>query len=149
MSPAISAKYAQVQSVLKAAGFTFVGTCASASRNPVVVAPNPYSNDIYIDELQYHITNNLQVNISVFEVLLNGVYAWSSSTNTVGPRFSDPSGCKNNGFNVSQTVRDSALGPAPAGMSNVYNEYYDKYGVDLVMGPTSICDFVKWTVRVA
>jgi len=36
-----------------------------------------------------------------------------------------------------------------ANRSDVYNEYYNKYGVDSVMGPTHYCDFIKWSVRVS
>jgi hypothetical protein len=28
----------------------------------------------------------------------------------------------------------------------VYNEYFNQHKVDLVMGPASYCDYIKWTV---
>ena len=149
MSPAISAMYAQAKSVLQAAGFTFVGTCAAANDNPYNVALSNFSSSVYIDELQYHITNNLQVNLSVFEVMLNGVFSWATTLNPVGSRLtgsSAPSGCVNTGWNVNKTVNDEYLGRIPATRSDKYNEYYNKYGIDLVMGPTHYCDFVKWSV---
>jgi len=149
MSPAILAKYNQAKTVLQAAGFTFVGTCAPASRDPTLVVPSPYSNSIQTDELQYHLSKNLQVNMSVFEVMLNGVNTFSSSTNSPGPYFIPPkaSGCEGTGYNVNQTVLNEYLNRIPTQRSDVYNEYYNEYGVDLVMGPTHYCDFIKWTVR--
>ena len=145
MSPAIAAQYNQAKSILQAASFTFVGDCDT--QNSYAVIPSSYSNDIYIDELQYHITNNLKVNMSVFEVLLNGVYSFSSYS-PVGPRFaSGPSGCVDSGWNVNKTVFDEYLGRVPAARAVVHNQYYDQYKVDLVMGPTHYCDYVKWTVR--
>ena len=155
MSPSIAAKYNEAKKILQDAGFTFVGTCAAASKNPYNVVPSNYTNSIYFDEVQYHLTNNLQVNMSVFEVLLNGVYTYASY-NPVGSRFGYPpnaafptgtTGCVNSGWNVNKTVIDEYLGRVPAERSNVYNQYYDQYGVDLVMGPTSYCDYVKWSVR--
>jgi len=59
MSPAIAAKYNEAKSVLQAAGFTFVVTCAPASRDPTLVVPSKYSNSIQTDELQYHISKKL------------------------------------------------------------------------------------------
>ena len=147
MSPAISAKYNEARSVLQAAGFTFVGTCAPLSRNPYTVVLSNYSSSVYIDELQYHLTNNLQVNMSVFEVMLNGVYSFSSY-NPVGSRVpTNGSGCVNSGWNVNQTILNEYLNRVPSARSDVYNEYYNQNGVDLVMGPTHYCNYVKWTVR--
>ena len=56
-------------------------------------------------------------------------------------------GCEGTGYNVNQTVIDEYLGRVPAARSDVYNEYYNNYGVDLVVGPTHNCDYIKWTVR--
>jgi Asp-tRNA(Asn)/Glu-tRNA(Gln) amidotransferase A subunit family amidase len=149
MSPAIAAKYYEAKNVLKAAGFTFVETCSNLTRIPNNIVPSNYSNNVYIDELQYHLTNNLKVNMSIFEVMLNGVNSFSTSVNTLGSRVfptSKSNGCENSGWNVNKTVMDEYLGRVPAGRSDVYNEYYNEYNIDLVMGPTHYCDFVKWTV---
>jgi Asp-tRNA(Asn)/Glu-tRNA(Gln) amidotransferase A subunit family amidase len=147
MNPSVTAKYNEAKSVLQAAGFTFVGTCANITRSPYNVVWSNYSNSVYIDELQYHLTNNLKVNMSVFELMLNGLFSFSSY-NPVGSRIAtNSSGCVNSGWNVNQTVLDEYLNRVPAARADVYNEYYNQYGVDLVMGPTSYCDYVKWTVR--
>jgi Asp-tRNA(Asn)/Glu-tRNA(Gln) amidotransferase A subunit family amidase len=152
MSPSKAAVYNQAQSVLQAAGFTFVGTCAT--ENPTVLVPSNYSNTAYFDEVQNHLTNSLKVNMSVFEVLLNGVYTFGSY-NPVGGRFGYPpnaafptgtTGCVNTGWNLNQTVLDEYLNRVPSARSDVYNKYYDTNDVDLVMGPTSYCDFIKWSV---
>jgi len=66
MSPAIKTMYNQAMSVLQTAGFTFVGKCASLSRNPYTVVLSNYSSTITLDELQYHLTHNLQVNMKCF-----------------------------------------------------------------------------------
>jgi Asp-tRNA(Asn)/Glu-tRNA(Gln) amidotransferase A subunit family amidase len=148
MSPAVKAKYNEAKSVLQAAGFTFVGNCAPASRNPYTVVPSNYSSSVYFDEVAYHLKNNLKVNMSVFDVIMNGVYSYSTSYNPVGGRVpTGASGCVNTGWNVNQTVLDEYLGRVPAARSDVYNEYYNQNAVDLVMGPTHYCDYVKWTVR--
>jgi hypothetical protein len=149
MSPAISAMYNQAKVILQGAGFSFVGNCVASSRNPYTVVPSNYSNSIAFDELQYHLTNNLQVNMSIFDVLLNGAYAWATTLNPTGGYLTGASGTSGCGlWNVNQTVYDEYLGRVPAARSDVYNEYYDEYGVDLVMGPTHYCDFVKWSVSV-
>jgi len=147
MSPAIAAKYYEAKNALMTAGFTFVETCASKTRTPDFIVPSRYSNTVYIDELQYHLTNNLKINMSVFEVMLNGVNSFSTSYSPVGSRIpTGGSGCVNSGWNVNQTVLDEYLGRVPALRSDVYNEYYNQYNIDLVMGPTHFCDFIKWTV---
>jgi hypothetical protein len=147
MSPSIAAKYNEAKGVLQAAGFTFVDTCSLNSRAPYSVVPSNYSSSVYFDEVQYHLKNNLQINMTVFEVLLNGMYSYSTSYNPVGSRIPvNGTGCVNSGWNVNQTVLDEYLGRVPAARSDVYNEYFNQYKVDLVMGPTSYCDYVKWTV---
>ena len=146
MSPAITAKYNEAKSVLQAAGFTFVGNCAPLSKNPYTVVLSNYSSSITLDELQYHLTNNLQVNTSVFDVLLNGAFAFSTGLNPTGGRFTGAatsSGC--GVWQVNKTVYDEYLDRVPANRSDVYNEYYNQNGVDLVMGPTHYCDYVKWS----
>ena len=146
MSPAIADKYNQVKNVLLTAGFTFVDTCAK--KNPYTVVPSNYSNSVYIDELQYHITNNLKVNLSVFEVMTNGNFAFANH-NPIGTRIPPGgSGCVNTGWNVNQTVIDEYLGRIPAARADVYNEYYNQYNVDLVMGPSGYCDFVTMAVSI-
>ena len=81
-----------------------------------------YSNNVYFDELQYHLTHNLQVNMSIFEVLLNGEMGFAAY-NPGGTRIPiGGSGCENSGWNVNQTVLDEYLGPVPAARSDVYNE---------------------------
>jgi len=78
--------------------------------------------------------------------LLNGAYAFSTTLNPTGGRFTGASGASGCGvWQVNQTVYDEYLGRVPAARSDVYNEYYNQYGVDLVMGPTHYCDFVKWS----
>jgi len=135
MSPAIAAKYNQAKSELKAAGFTFVDTCTPASKNSYTVIPSNYSSSVYIDELQYHLTNNLKTNMSIFEVLMNGEFNFIGY-NPIGSRLpTGASGCVNTGWNVNKTVLDEYLGRVPAARSDVYNEYYNQYNIDLVMGP--------------
>jgi len=62
--------------------------------------------------------------MSVFEVLMNGVYAFSTTYNPIGSRFGYPpntagfptgtSGCVNTGWKVNQTVLDEYLDRVPA-----------------------------------
>jgi len=57
--------------------------------------------------------------------------------------FSTGNGC--NSWNVNKTVIDDYLGRVPATMSDLYNTYFDKYSVDLMMGPAEYCDQLTWT----
>jgi len=102
---------------------------------------SPYS--ILHDELIYHIKNNLGVNISSFEAMLNGYYGFSRTQQVTRTPFADGKGC--NSWNVNQTVIDDYLGRVPAEMSDVYNQYFDTYGVDLMMGPADYCEKVTWS----
>jgi len=98
---------------------------------------------ITFDELTYHIKNNLGLNLTTHEVMLNGYYGFSRSVSVVRGPFADGKGCVS--WNVSQAAYTDWLGRVPAAMSNVYNTYFDTYNVDLMMGPADYCDFVTWT----
>jgi hypothetical protein len=74
--------------------------------------------------------------------MLNGYYGLSRSVSVVRGLFSDGKGCTS--WNVSKAATDDYLGRVPAEMSNVYNQYFDTYGVDLMMGPTDYCESVSW-----
>jgi hypothetical protein len=76
------------------------------------------------------------------EVMLNGYYGFSRSTSVIRGPFSDGKGC--NSYGVNKTVIDDYLGRVPTEMSNVYNTYFDTYGVDLMIGPTEYCSKVSY-----
>jgi Asp-tRNA(Asn)/Glu-tRNA(Gln) amidotransferase A subunit family amidase len=141
MSPSKTKKYNEAVAILKAAGITFVGECMNV--NPYSVVQRPFSNSITHDELAYHIKNNLGLNLSTFEVMLNGYYGWSRSQQVTRGPFADGKGCST--FNVTKAAIDDYLGRVPAEMSDVYNKYFDTHGVDLMMGPADYCDEVLWT----
>jgi len=148
MSPSKTKKYAEAVAILKAAGITFVDTCMNDSPYDTKLIPRPYSNRIQHDELIYHIKNNLGLNLTSFEVMLNGYYGFSRGTNVIRSTFLDGKGCdgvEGTGYNVNKTVIDDYLGRVPAEMSNLYNKYFDGYAVDLMMGPGDYCEHVTWS----
>ena len=75
--------------------------------------------------------------------MLNGYYGLSKSTNVIARPFSDGKGCVT--WNVSKAATDDYLGRVPAEMSNVYNQYFDTYNIDLMMGPTDYCERSTWS----
>jgi hypothetical protein len=161
--------------ILKAAGITFVDTCMTVA--PYAAVSRPYSERFVIcfssyvltfsvdysrfysisplclsysiqhDELIYHIKNNLGLNLTSFEVMLNGYYGFARGTNVLRGTFADGKGCS--GFNVSKAAIDDYLGRVPAEMSNVYNQYFDTYNIDLMMGPADYCEKVTWSDELA
>jgi len=75
--------------------------------------------------------------------MLNGYYGFSRSTNVLRTSFATGNGC--NSWGVNKTVIDDYLGRVPALMSDLYNQYFDTYGVDLMMGPTDYCEKATWS----
>jgi Asp-tRNA(Asn)/Glu-tRNA(Gln) amidotransferase A subunit family amidase len=136
-------KYYEAMAILKAAGITFVEECMNVNPYNTSIIPRPYSNSITHDELEYHIKNNLGLNLTTFEVMLNGYYGFSRSTSVIRGPFSDGKGCFS--YGVNKTVIDDYLGRVPAAMSDLYNKYFDTHGVDLMMGPTDYCEKATWT----
>mmetsp|Transcript_11053 Transcript_11053/g.20649 ORF Transcript_11053/g.20649 Transcript_11053/m.20649 type:complete len:261 (+) Transcript_11053:1785-2567(+) len=144
MSTAIKAKYDEAKSVLEAAGFSFIDYCSTD--DPVVSYPSTLrSSAIAFWELEYHLENNLGLDINTFDVLLNGNYCFGTTYCPVRGWFSaNVDGCSDY-RDLNQTLIDAYLGDIPAQRSNNYNEYFDTYSVDLLMGPTHYCDDVLWT----
>ena len=92
--------------------------------------------------MEKHIKVTLGLNLTTHEVLLNGYYGLSRGHNVARGPFADGKGCSS--WNVNQTVIDDYLGRVPTEMSNVYNTYFDTYGVDLMIGPTEYCSKVSY-----
>lgn len=143
MTASKNKKYYEAVDILKKAGITFVEDCMNVNPYNTSIIPRPYSNSITHDELETHIKNNLGLNLTTFEVMLNGYYGFSRSTNVIRTPFADGKGC--NSYGVNKTVIDDYLGRVPAAMSNLYNEYFDTHGVDLMMGPTDYCEKATWS----
>ena len=143
MTASKNKKYYEAVDILKAAGITFVEDCMNVNPYNTSIIPRPYSNSILHDELETHIKNNLGLNLTTFEVMLNGYYGFSRSQNVIRTPFADGKGC--NSYGVNKTVIDDYLGRVPAAMSDLYNQYFDTHGVDLMMGPTDYCEKATWS----
>ena len=143
MTASKNKKYYKAEAILKAAGITFVKDCMNVNPYNTSIIPRPYSNSITHDELETHIKNNLGLNLTTFEVMLNGYYGFSRSQNVIRTPFADGKGC--NSYGVNKTVIDDYLGRVPAEMSDLYNQYFDTHGVDLMMGPADYCEKVTWS----
>jgi Asp-tRNA(Asn)/Glu-tRNA(Gln) amidotransferase A subunit family amidase len=148
MTASKTKKYNEAVAILKAAGITFVDNCMNDNPYNTTLIKRPYNNRIQHDELAYHIKNNLGLNLTTFEVMLNGYYGLARTTNVIRSTFLDGKGCdgvEGTGYNVNKTVIDDYLGRVPAEMSNLYNKYFDTYGVDLMMGPGDYCERSTWS----
>eukprot|EP00965_Chrysotila_dentata_P090328 2980657-Pleurochrysis_carterae.AAC.4 len=75
--------------------------------------------------------------LSPLQVMNNGVYDFGQSI-SVGYLYAGYT-------SVSEETRALFAGPIPAAQAASYNEYFDTYDVDLLMGPASVCDKVTWS----
>lgn len=143
MTEAIEKKYDEAEKVLKDAGFKFVDECQKT--NPMEAVPdlgNSYS--VWYAELATYISEMLGSDINPWDVLLNGFYDFGTTLSAGWMYANEGSGCGTINGDTAE-LRELYSGPIPANRSDAYNTYFDKYSVDLMMGPTQYCDKVLWT----
>ena len=143
---AIKNYYSKAMSVLKDAGFSFVDECQDT--NPHEVVPDPdgfHRSAVWFKELENFIVNGLGLtDLNPWDVLLNGYYDFGT-TLSMGWMFeNEDEGCTLINKDSEENT-EAFLGPIPAGRSDAYNDYFDMYDVDLIMGPSQYCDKVLWT----
>lgn len=143
VTPAIKKKYDEAVAVLKDAGFTFNEKCMT--QNPYEVVPDEGSSSIWYSELATFIIEVLgEPTLNPWEVQLNGFYDFGTTLSSDWMYDYSTQGCTLIDQETEE-AREAYLGPIPAGRSDAYNEYFDDEGVDLLIGPTQICDKVLWT----
>jgi len=145
MPTEIANKYYDAKDVLVKAGFTFVDdTCLTL--NPVTEVPYPDSaSAAWYPELVNHVENTLGITeFNTWDVLLNGAYDFGTSL-SFGWMFDNTQEACPLINQYSVEAMEAYLGPIPASRSDVYNKYFDEQSVDLLMGPTQICNYVKWS----
>lgn len=143
---AIKKHYNKVMDVLKEAGYTFVDECQTDNPMDEVPAPEGFDQSaVWFSEMKNFIANGLGLpDLNPWDVLLNGVYDFGTTLSMNWMYDYQPSGCA---VIDSDSEENTAafLGPIPANRSDVYNQYFDEFKVDLMMGPSQYCDKVLWT----
>ena len=143
---AIKAHYDKAIKVLKDAGFAFVEECQDT--NAMEAVPDPEGLDsgaVWFKEMESYIVNGLGLtDLNPWDVLLNAVYDFGTTLSMDWMYDYQGEGCAIINKDSEENT-EAFLGPIPANRSDVYNEYFDEYKVDLMMGPSQYCDKVLWT----
>lgn len=155
MSPGIAETYARAKGALVAAGFTFVGSCHTT--NPSVSVPDLATGatmphySAWFGSLQEYLHTTLgEPGLDPWGVMLNGVYDFGTSLSQGWLYGHRQEGCALLNSDT-PALRAEYLGRIPAERADVHNAYFDSSsskgwaGVDLIMGPTQICETITWT----
>jgi len=147
VTDAIKAKYDEAVMVLKEAGFTVLEDDCQ-TENPYETVPDPpevgSSSSVWYAELATFMSDMLGSDMNPWEVMLNGFYDFGTTLSSDWMYNYLNEGCDLINDDTDE-MREQYLGPVPAGRSDAYNKYFDEKKVDLLIGPTQVCDRVLWT----